>query len=125
MVNYFFVWKVDLYVKIDSSEPLDVTLVKGKVPHMEHHRWSKCGSEYFYFILFLFYKLHQNNKQTNKQKERWQGHRNRCGQLQRTWMLKKGKKRKVKKHSDTRKTPAMYNKLLDEARNEHYYILNR
>ncbi|XP_073255121.1 uncharacterized protein [Porites lutea] len=36
-------FKVDLYVKIDSSEPLDVTLVKGKVPHMEHHRWSKCG----------------------------------------------------------------------------------
>ena len=70
MVNYFFVWKVDLYVKIDSSEPLDVTLVKGKVPHMEHHRWSKCSSEYFYFILFLFYKLHQKNKQTNKQTER-------------------------------------------------------
>lgn len=57
---------MDLYVKIDSSEPLDVTLVKGKVPHMEHHRWSKCGSEYFYFVLFLFYKLRHKNKQTNR-----------------------------------------------------------
>ena len=57
---------MDLYVKIDSSEPLDVTLVKGKVPHMEHHRWSKCGSEYFYFILFLFHKLRQTNKQTER-----------------------------------------------------------
>ena len=30
-----------------------------------------------------------------------------------------------KKHSDTRKTTATYNKLLDETRDEHYYILNR
>ena len=29
------------------------------------------------------------------------------------------------KHSDTRKTTATYNKLLDETRDEHYYILNR
>ena len=32
---------------------------------------------------------------------------------------------KKKKHSDTRKTTATYNKLLDETRDEHYYILNK
>ena len=31
----------------------------------------------------------------------------------------------TKKHSDTRKTTATYNKLLDETRDEHYYILNK
>ena len=35
------------------------------------------------------------------------------------------KPRNIKKHSDTRKTTAIYNKLLDETRDEHYYILNR
>ena len=78
----------------------------------------------YYFVSFA--KKMQTNKQTNKQKERWQGHRNSCGQLQwariliyiyKTW--------NIKKHSDTRITTAIYNKLLDETRDEHYYILNR
>ena len=79
----------------------------------------------------LFYQLRQKtnkqtNKQTDKQKERWQGHCNSCGQLQRAGILKKKiKTRNIKKHSDTRKTTATYNKLLDETRDEHYYILNR
>ena len=64
------------------------------------------------FIL-LFYLINfapqKTNKQTNKQKERWQGHRNSCGQLQ--WarkLTKKIKTRNIKKHSDTRKTTATY-----------------
>ena len=67
----------------------------------------------FYFISFA---KKQTNKQTDKQKERWQGHRNSCGQLQRARILirKKIKTRNIKKHSDTRKTTATYNKLLDE-----------
>ena len=39
--------------------------------------------------------------------------------------VKKKKNNDKKKHSDTRKTTATYNKLLDETRDEHYYILNR
>ena len=46
------------------------------------------------FIL-LFYLINfapsKTNKQTNKQKERWQGHRNSCGQLQ--WARKLTKKK--------------------------------
>ena len=84
---------------------------------------------YFLFLIISFAKKKtkkNNNKQTNKQKERWQGHRNSCGQLQRARILiKKIKTRNIKKHSDTRKTTATYNKLLDETRDEHCYILNR
>ena len=39
----------------------------------------------FYFILLASPK--KTNKQTNKQKELWQGHRNSCGQLQRARMF--------------------------------------
>ena len=35
------------------------------------------------------------------------------------------KARNIKQHSDTRKTTTTYNKLLDETRYEHCYILNR
>ena len=38
---------------------------------------------------------------------------------------KKKKTRNTKNHSDKRKTTATYNKLLDETRDEHYYILNK
>ena len=61
----------------------------------------------FYFILLASPKNKQTNKQTDKQKERWQGHRNSCGQLQRARILKKIKTRNIKKHSDTRKTTAI------------------
>ena len=37
----------------------------------------------------------------------------------------KKKTRNTKNHSDKRKTTATYNKLLDETRDEHYYILNK
>ena len=47
---------MDIYIKTDISEPMDIVLLKGKVPHMDrehgddepykHHRWGKCGSEY-------------------------------------------------------------------------------
>ena len=80
----------------------------------------------FFIIIFILLASpkKKKNKQTNKQKERWQGHRNSCGQLQRARILiKKIKTRNIKKHSDTRKTTATYNKLLDETRDEHYYIL--
>ena len=45
----------------------------------------------FHFISFAKTK---HNKQTNKQKERWQGHRNSCGQLQRARIQIKRKKKK-------------------------------
>ena len=51
---------------------------------------------YFYFISFAKKK----NKQTNRKKECWQGHRNCCGQLQRAQILiKKIKKKKKLKNS--------------------------
>ena len=75
----------------------------------------------------LFYQL-QTNKQTDRQTERTL-----AGTPQQLWPItagpdtnkKKIKTRNIKKHSDTRKTTATYNKLLDETRDEHYYILNR
>ena len=36
---------------------------------------------------------------------------------------KKLEKRNIKKHSNTKKTTATYNKLLNEKRDRHYYIL--
>ena len=82
----------------------------------------------YYFILFYFISF-AKKKQTNKQTEEcWQGHCNSCGQLSqwaRILIKKIIKKRNIKKHSDTRKTTATYNKLLNETRDEHYYILYR
>ena len=49
-------------------------------------------------ILFYFISFAQKNKQTNKQKERWQGHRNSCGQLQRARILIKKKAQRYKKN---------------------------
>ena len=46
---------MDLYIKIDIPEPMDIVLLKGKLSHMdrehndeahEDRRWGKCGSEY-------------------------------------------------------------------------------
>ena len=51
-----------------------------------------CGIFYFFFISFAQKK--NTSKQTNKQKERWQGHRNSCGQLQRARKLTKKNKNK-------------------------------
>ena len=39
-------------------------------------------------------KKKQTNKQTDKQKKRWQGHCNSCGQLQRAWILIRKNKNK-------------------------------
>ena len=87
-----------------------------------------------YFFIFFFILLDspkKSNKQinkTNKQRERTL-----AGIPQQVWPitagpdtnLKEKKTRNIKKHSDTRKTTATYNELLDETRGEHYYILNR
>ena len=78
--------------------------------------------------LVLFYFISFAKKQTNRQTERTF-----AGTPQQLWPItagpdtnkKKIKTRNIKKHSDTRKTTATYNKLLDETRDEHYYILNR
>ena len=80
-----------------------------------------------YSMIILFYFISFAKKQTNKQTERAL-----AGTPQQLWPItagpgtkKKLKTRNIKKHSDTRKTTATYNKLLDETRDEHYYILNR
>ena len=93
---------------------------------MSKFRFTKNKMAATLQIFFIFYFV-ASPKKTNKQtEERWQGHRNSCGQLQRARILiKKIKTRYIKKHSDTRKTTATYNKLLDETRDEHYYILHR
>ena len=39
------------------------------------------------YLLLLLASPKKKNKQTNKQKEHWQGHRNSCGQLQRAAMV--------------------------------------
>ena len=80
-------------------------------------------------LLFYFISFAKKKKQTNKQTERTL-----AGTPQQLWpvtvgldtnWIKKIKTRNFKKHSDTRKTTATYNKLLDETRDEHCYILNR
>ena len=53
------------------------------------------GIFYFFFISFAKKKKTQANKQTNKQKERWQGHRNSCGQLQWVKILIKKSKQEI------------------------------
>ena len=81
-------------------------------------------NRYIFFSFFISFA----KKKTNKQTERTLG-----GTPQQLWPItagpdtnkKKIKTRNIKKHSDTRKTTATYNKLLDETRDEHYYILNR
>ena len=55
------------------------------------------------FYLFFILLASPKKKETNKQKERWQGHRKSCGQSQRARILVKEKKikktRNIKKHS--------------------------
>ena len=48
-----------------------------------------CCTYFLFLIISLAKKKKQtnNNKQTNTQKERWQGHRDSCGQLQRSRIL--------------------------------------
>ena len=46
----------------------------------------------FIFIFLFYFISFARKKQTNKQKERLQGQRNSCGQLQRVQILKKKKK---------------------------------
>ena len=80
----------------------------------------------FYFFLVASPKK-KKHKQTNKQTERTL-----AGTPQQLWPItlgqdtnKKIKARNIRKHSDTRKTTTTYNKLLEETKEEHCYILNR
>ena len=88
-------------------------------------------SEIQIFLVFfiIFYQLRQKkkHKQTNKQTERTL-----AGTPRQLWPItlgqdtnKKIKARNIRKHSDTRKTTTTYNKLLEETKEEHCYILNR
>ena len=78
------------------------------------------------FILFLsllFILLASPKKQTNKQKERWQGHCNSCGQLQRAWILiKKIKTRNIKNTAIQEKLLLHTTSYWTRQRNEHYYF---
>ena len=72
---------------------------------------------WYYFISFAEKKYKQTERTVT-------------GTTQQLWPFTAGtetnkKTRNIKKHSDIRKTTAIYNKLLDETRDEHYYILNR
>ena len=57
----------------------------------------------FIFIFLFYFISFAKKKRTNKRKERLQGHRNSCGQLQRVQILKKKK---------NLKSPAIQEKLL-------------
>ena len=64
-------------------------------------------------------------EQTNKQNKQTEG--TLTGTPQQLWQFTAGpdtneKTRNIKKHSNTRKTTAIDNKLLVEIRDEHYYI---
>ena len=52
-----------------------------------------------FFFIISFANKKKTDKQTNKQKERWQGHRNSCGQLQRA--------RNIKRFLETRETTVL------------------
>ena len=52
-----------------------------------------------FFLLLASPTKKKTDKQTNKQKERWQGHRNSCGQLQRA--------RNIKRFLETRETTVL------------------
>ena len=81
----------------------------------------------FYFFLLASPKKKNTSKQTNKQKERWQGHRNSCGQLQWVKILIKKSKQEILENTAIQEKLQLrtYNKLLDETKEEHCYILNR
>ena len=49
----------------------------------------------FYFFFISFAQKKNTSKQTNKQKERWQGHRNSCGQLHWVKILIKKSKQEI------------------------------
>ena len=82
----------------------------------------------FYFINFApLPPPKKKQQQTNKKTERTFS-----GTPQQLWPITVGpdtnekiKTRNIKKYSDSRKTTATYNQLLDETRDEHCYILNR
>ena len=84
------------------------------------------GSREAVYIQTRYFSISFAKKNTNKQTERTL-----TGTPQQLWPITAGsdtyikKPRNIKKHSDTRKTTAIYNKLLDETRDQHYYILNR
>ena len=76
---------------------------------------------FFVFVFFCFISFAKKNRQTE---------RTLAGTPQLLWPITAGpdtnkKRQEILKDSDTRKATATYNKLLDETRDEHYYILNR
>ena len=78
----------------------------------------------YYFVSFAKNKYKQTNKQINRKnvdRDTATAVANYSG----LGYLYKKNPRNIKKHSDTRKTTAIYNKLLNETRDQHYYILNR
>ena len=79
---------------------------------------------------FLFYFINFAKTQTNKQTNRKNVDRDNATAIiiaapDTNWIKNKKNPRNNKKYSDTRKTTATYNKLLDETSDEQYYILNR
>ena len=81
----------------------------------------------FIFFLLASPKKKNTSKQTNKQKERWEGHRNSCGQLHWVKILIKKSKQEILENTAIQEKLQLrtYNKLLDETKEEHCYILNR
>ena len=69
--------------------------------------YVKMVNSFIFIFLFYFISFAKKKKRTNKQKERWQGHRNSCGQLQRVQILLI-----IKKAQEILKNTAIQEKLL-------------
>ena len=67
-----------------ASSTREVILEKKPLKECNGSREALYIQTRYYFVSFA---KKYTNKQTNKQKERWQGHRNCCGQLQRARIL--------------------------------------
>ena len=76
-----------------------------------------------YQMVILLASPPLKNKQTNKQNK--QAERKSTGAPQQLWPITAARIIIMKKNSDTRKTTVTCNKLFDETRDKHYYILNR
>ena len=74
----------------------------------------------YYFVSFA---RKYTNKQTNRKIVDWDTATAVANYSGPGYFYKKT--RNIKKHTDIRKTTAIDNKLLDETRDEHYYILKR
>jgi len=83
--------KIKSCFKQFKTYPLNLSVLGGlylnELPRRLMQYGMQLSERLILHILLLLLASPKNKKQTNKQKEHWQGHRNSCGQLQRAAMV--------------------------------------